>query len=387
MSPPAKGDLAPFVASIRKLETRPLDHYHEFVWTRPNNRDAGLVVAPVTTDAQGRFRLSGVGRDRMLRLQVEGPGIATTEFTVLTRNDVDELTQSVRTRWPRLPFSDRPGGGLSKIEPPRRERSQELPVLLFGSTVELTVDPARTVAGVVREARTGRPLPGVSVWSDGSGIVSTDSQGQYRLHRTDNSDQILVGASDDFYSRFNPSRPILGAVRRVDGVSGLGEAVVDFDLSPGVVVTGRVLEDVTGRPMVAYPRDNCGVPGDLTAAWVYYLPLAANRTAFGGQVGAYYERIKRAEGGAEGLYVGIVGAEGAFRAVVPPGPGVLLVAAEAGTPHDRVDGARSLGRKGRIPHSLPIRTVDRPTPGRRPAARPRERSESPPRRARRDRGC
>src|SRR4029077_8720840 len=41
--------------------------------------------APLTTDKAGKFRLTGVGRERVVFVEVEGPGIESMQFNVLTR--------------------------------------------------------------------------------------------------------------------------------------------------------------------------------------------------------------------------------------------------------------------------------------------------------------
>ena len=52
------------------------------------------------TDANGRFRLAGIGPDRMVDLYVSGPGVADLRFTVLTGDDVDGVTRAIRAEYP-----------------------------------------------------------------------------------------------------------------------------------------------------------------------------------------------------------------------------------------------------------------------------------------------
>ena len=45
-----------------------------------------IALAPmVTTDAQGRFRLTGIGRNRLVMVQLDGPTIASEYLNILTR--------------------------------------------------------------------------------------------------------------------------------------------------------------------------------------------------------------------------------------------------------------------------------------------------------------
>ena len=42
--------------------------------------------ASVTTDAEGRFRLTGIGRDRIVEIDVEAPTIQSATITAMTRH-------------------------------------------------------------------------------------------------------------------------------------------------------------------------------------------------------------------------------------------------------------------------------------------------------------
>ena len=52
------------------------------------------VVAPATTDASGRFRLVGIGRERVLQLAFRGLSIAYSDLTVVTK-EIPQLEEEV----------------------------------------------------------------------------------------------------------------------------------------------------------------------------------------------------------------------------------------------------------------------------------------------------
>ena len=54
-------------------------------------------AAVVTTGADGRFKLAGAGRERVVRLHLEGPAIATTDLEVMTRA-AETTTDSTKKR-------------------------------------------------------------------------------------------------------------------------------------------------------------------------------------------------------------------------------------------------------------------------------------------------
>ena len=91
--------------------------------------------ASVTTDAEGRFRLTGIGRDRIVNIAVEGPTIQSATITAMTRNAAAVST-------PKDAFGAK---------------------TVYGATFDHLIPPGRALTGVVRDKRTGRPLAGVSV--------------------------------------------------------------------------------------------------------------------------------------------------------------------------------------------------------------------------------
>jgi hypothetical protein len=109
-----------------------------------------------------------------------------------------------------------------------------------------------------------------------------------------------------------------------------GEVAADFALPRAVVVSGRAVERGTGRPMLATQSQGCHGPGPVKAGHVWYRPLAGNAALTGNEAGDYYRYLMTID--PRGLYVGLVESGGAFRGVVPPGPGVLLLEASPGMP-------------------------------------------------------
>ena len=135
-------------------------------------------------------------------------------MSVLTRGDVAGLTQSIRVRFPR---TRRELDGY--FYPPRKEATKGDPgVLLFGSSATIEVDPARTVAGVVRDAATGEPVAGLQIKTAdafGAGHATTDSEGHYRLLRAEDESSIVVYTQTNDETLFD-RRP------RADGCERIG---------------------------------------------------------------------------------------------------------------------------------------------------------------------
>jgi hypothetical protein len=311
------GDLSPIIDALRRFDLGPYQSSYPRVW--PNNLAASMAIPAATTGADGRFTLKGVGRDRQANLTATGPGMAPMSWTVLNRDEATEVTKAVRARWPHTPNHE--GQPLAKAVPDRNPGVQ-----VYGPTFDLRVDPARTVSGVVRDAATGRPVQGALVYitSNGSsGSATTDDRGHYRINRQDGTERLQL------FARPPEGATLLGAAREYDRVQGYGEFTADFALPRAIVVSGRALERGTGRPMLATRGEGCHGAGPVTGGRVWYRPLAGNASVTGNEAEVYF---RHALTDSRGLFVGLVESDGGFRAMVPPGPGVLLLEAMPGMP-------------------------------------------------------
>ena len=212
LSAPADGRWGPVLDALKALDSKLL-YPHAYPWSSPINRSAMSVIPAAMSGADGRFRLTGVGRDRLVHLRVTGPGVLPRDFMVLTRDDVDEPTRAIREKHPRTP---QPGGPATAKAAPGNPG-----VPLFGPTPEVDVDPARTISGVVLAADTGEPVQLVSVGVlNGFEQIRPDARGQYRG---------LRGESPAFtVLAWNWSGDYLDAARKFEDADAPGEVVADF---------------------------------------------------------------------------------------------------------------------------------------------------------------
>ena len=68
------GDLSPIIDGLRKFDLKPYQSSYPRVG--PTHFEASTVIPSATTDPDGRFRLTGAGRDRQANLIATGPGMA-----------------------------------------------------------------------------------------------------------------------------------------------------------------------------------------------------------------------------------------------------------------------------------------------------------------------
>jgi RNA polymerase sigma factor (sigma-70 family) len=124
----------------------------------------------VATDEEGRFRLTGVGRERVVALILEGPTVEAQEINVVTRAGVAPFQLSW---W---------GGGFP----------DEAQLRYYGANFEHVSLPCRPAVGVVRDRATGKPVAGAVVRAERTVghpaylvQATTDAEGRYRLSSTD----------------------------------------------------------------------------------------------------------------------------------------------------------------------------------------------------------
>jgi RNA polymerase sigma factor (sigma-70 family) len=190
------------------------------------------LARPVVSGADGIFRLTGVGEERVVTLRFEGPAIATSEVYVVTR-----------------PCP-------TVVLPRNKERPRAGNYVYHGPTFEHVVALAMPIVGSVRARDTGQPLAGVTVrahldaaygYDDKEHYVqtTTDKEGHYRLAGLPRVEgqYVWVGLA--------AGQPYL-PTRKTAGLSpGLDPITVDFELTRGVTIRGHVTDRETGRPVAA----------------------------------------------------------------------------------------------------------------------------------------
>jgi hypothetical protein len=120
------------------------------------------------------------------------------------------------------------------------------------------VGPTKPIEGVVRDGATGRPIPGAVIlpvfvyerdgrhegWgSVGSGTAKADAQGRFRLTGAPKSRDLGVQV-------FPPDgQSYLETMERVGNTPGLAPIVHDVSLTRGIPVRGRLIDQVSRRPV------------------------------------------------------------------------------------------------------------------------------------------
>ncbi|HTU93508.1 MAG TPA: RNA polymerase sigma factor [Gemmataceae bacterium] len=255
---------------------------------------AGAVLA-ATTDADGRFVLHGVGAERLVSLRLSGGGIAADEVWIVNRAG----------------FDPKPYNQATLDNTPKGERGFHGRWMLSGPDVSVAVAAEKVIRGVVAEADTGKVRPGVLVQltrkngddHNGGDYLSlklqakTDAQGRYEIHGAHKAKSYLVEVGSDAATGY------LGRAVWAEDTLGYRPITADIRVRKGVIVTGKMIDKATGKPIDGYVlaadlNDNPFVKEYSDDSGLTVIQWA---TAFWG-----------------------TNADGVFRAVTIPGPVLLM---------------------------------------------------------------
>ncbi len=233
-----------------------------------NTRSPIPGVPGATTDENGRFKLFGVGRERVVTLSIEGEAIATARLTVLTQQ------------------------GNSGSFPPSRLMPRARRSTYYRPPFEYVAAPTQPFEGRVTDLETGEPIAGVKVtqwWSE----AITDKDGQYRLiglkaGRT--SIDFRPGSELPYFTR-----SALGGTK-----DSIQTATVDIALKRGVWIHGKVVDERTKLP--------------ISRARIYYRVDRDNK-----HFAEYFEKGRSPDVETQ------TGKDGTFRIAGIPGKGWLFV--------------------------------------------------------------
>ena len=204
-------------------------------------------ASAVVTDADGRFRLTGIGRDRIIDIEVEGPAIQSATIHAMTR----------------------PGKAISS--PPGTFGA----MTIYPASFEHFIPPGRALNGIVRDKKTKQPLAGVPVCGqDNNTRTTTDAQGRYTLFGFPKSKSygLTVLAGDKV--------PYFVTCMQVPDTAGLEPVTADVECVPGIAMRLRLIDKETGKPVR-------GARSFLLAD----LPQPAHARSFGVRAGSRFRAL------------------------------------------------------------------------------------------------
>jgi beta-lactamase regulating signal transducer with metallopeptidase domain len=244
----------------------------------------------VASDADGRFTIQGLGRERIAALLISGPAIETRFEYAATR-------------------------AMPAVKCPAFQRQPVIRDLVyFGANFDVVAGPCLEVVGAITDKDSGKPIPGVTVETSAlfgnphrTHYTTTDSQGRYHLSGIPL--KTTFGDHQDLLASVEDGPAYVPTILNLPTESPAGPLTVDLQLKRGVLVRGRVVDKTSGR----------GVRANLS---YYILADNPNLASY-----PHYGTIRAASpfGTDE---------DGSFKLVVMPGPGVI--GARAGNEHYRL---------------------------------------------------
>jgi beta-lactamase regulating signal transducer with metallopeptidase domain/protocatechuate 3,4-dioxygenase beta subunit len=271
-------DLGPWLAAVERKEGDGWELEHRYL-SRYTLEPSSTVI----TAAEGRFRLTGIGRNRVAWLQLEGPKVVSQQLRVLTRPGKAE----------EVPH----GGNHENGEP-------LVATTYFGARFRHAAAPTRPIVGVVRDADTKKPLAGVPIRSrtlatrpnhlDDIAQTVTDAEGHFRLAG------MPKGKGNTIVAVPEANQPYAPCVKEVPDGPGLAPVSLEIELKRGVWIEGRITDKTTGKPVAGFVE--------------YYAhsrnPSLAEYPDFDGSVFSHHHPVQE---------------DGSYRIAGLPGPGLVAV--------------------------------------------------------------
>jgi RNA polymerase sigma factor (sigma-70 family) len=276
----AGDDLDPWLKAVRNKKGFTLQLRSQFL-----RRDTYAVSTKVTTDEKGRFRLTGIGRNRVLEARLDGPTIVSQRISILTR----------------------PG---KTFEVPNNEGNPEYGekrtvTVYYGANFQHVAAPSKPIVGVIRDRDTKKPLAGFTIQSmtlatnpihiEHINKTKSDEQGRYRLMGMPKGmgSTIMVIPSGEL--------PYVAMNARVPDSPGLDAVALDFEMRRGVWIEGRITDKVTGK----------GVKSSVEYFSMYNNPNLRDYPGFDGTFLPWFGTGTKEDG--------------TYRVAGLPGPGLVVV--------------------------------------------------------------
>jgi beta-lactamase regulating signal transducer with metallopeptidase domain len=233
------------------------------------------------TDADGRFTMSGLGRDRLAVLHVSAPSVVDTTLTVMTRNAPDVV------------LSPQAGGKATDV--------------IHGAGFTLQLRRGLTVKGLVRDRDTREPIPGM--WVTWHRDPMRDPAAAVEAPVTDEKGRFTISGLYPELFDWDKTNHVLTAFPRPGGQYLVSEGYIE----PGADV---VIECMRGIPFRLKLVDEQGKPVEANVDYHYIAPNPEVEDLIKPFLsGCNWPLANGAARRADGIYEG----------VVLPGPGAVLV--------------------------------------------------------------
>jgi hypothetical protein len=217
----------------------PIPPGEKSLWVRreaSHTLPSGERLLGTKTDADGRFTIPNVGADCTAWVDLKGGGIVEHRILVVNREGFD----------PAL---------INRLGQEKRQRDGHgSNPTLAGPQTTIVADAEKVIRGVVKETDTGKLRAGVRVTLDQDDYprlprlsAATDAKGRYEIRGAKRAAVYRLSVPRD------TADAMLGRTVEVpDNTIGLEPQTADIGVAKGVLLTGRVLNVATGKPVPGF---------------------------------------------------------------------------------------------------------------------------------------
>ncbi len=191
-----------------------------------------------TTDADGRFVLRGLGRERLVMLRLRGAGLADDELWIVNRDGFDPHSYNQAT--------------IDNI--PKGQEDIAARFLLYGPDLSVVGESEKILRGVVKASDSGKGRPGIHIHlsHDNNGLLRvpldthTDAEGRYEIHGARKAQRYQIEVAADLAAGY------MDTYIWANDTPGYQPVAADITVKKGVIVTGKVIDQATGKPIPAF---------------------------------------------------------------------------------------------------------------------------------------
>jgi hypothetical protein len=237
-----ENDLSAWLDEIQKNRKKPTGYQSFNHFSKSLPFGLATLIPPAKTASNGRFQLTGAGRERLVSLLIQGPKIETRILQVMTR----------------IGPSSSVGFALPNVGQPFLTS-----IVIHAIGFDFVAAPTRAVEGNVNDAATGLPLPGVIIrprmkfrdafnslyplidWPSMSIRTTTDVRGRYRLTG------LPVRQPIELRTELAETLPYRPSSQQFAHTPGIDPTRWDFRLERGVLIQGKITDRTTGGPVAA----------------------------------------------------------------------------------------------------------------------------------------
>lgn len=216
-----------------------VDAKGDIYWNQSGARQLpdGRAIYAARTDAAGRFEIANIGSERIVTLDIRAAGMAGAQVLVIARDG----------------FIPKDYNRISEANNQIDKDGLSYHPTFLSPTPQIVLEAEKPIRGTIKDADTGKPLGGLRVrLTQGWRMrlpeltATTDANGRYEIHGAKKAPRYELRV------KRNVKAGYLGRTVKFGDKPAYEPIVADMTLAKGIVLTGRVIDTSTGKPVSGY---------------------------------------------------------------------------------------------------------------------------------------